>query len=65
VRAGSVTGEMLGQFDVTPSLAATTPPGVVQIKTPAGVRDLYVIVRNATAKPEEMTVSIATITFVK
>jgi hypothetical protein len=53
---------VLGQFEVT---KATTAPGVVSIKASAAPRDLYVIVRNANAKAEEMTVSIATITFVK
>lgn len=62
VRLGSLRGELVGQFDVT---TATTMPGVIAIRTTTGPRDLYVIVGNATAKPEEMTVSIATITFAK
>jgi cytochrome c len=62
VRLGSPAGELVGQFDVT---TATTAPGVIPVKASTTPRDLYVIVRNANAKAEEMTVSIATITFVK
>jgi cytochrome c len=62
VRSGSPTGELLGQFAVTP---ATTAPGVIAVKPSAAPRDLYLVVRNPNAKPEEMTVSIATITFAK
>ncbi|TAK11664.1 MAG: PKD domain-containing protein [Acidobacteria bacterium] len=62
VRTGSVTGELLGQFDVA---ATTTAPGVITLKTLTGPRDLYLVVRNATAKPDDMLVSIATLAFQK
>lgn len=62
VRLGSATGELLGQFDVT---TRTTAPGVIALKPHAGASDLYIVVRNATAKPDELVVSVATITFAK
>jgi cytochrome c len=44
---------------------AATAPGVIALKPTSAPRDLYLVVRNSNAKAEEMTVSIATITFVK
>lgn len=62
VRLGSLTGELVGQFEVT---TATRTPGVIPVKPATTPKDLYVIVRSPGAKPDEMTISIATITFAK
>jgi hypothetical protein len=47
--------------------ATAAAPGiaVIPLKPVAGQRDLFIVVRNFSAKPDELVLSIATLTFVQ
>lgn len=45
--------------------AGQVPVGVIPIKTPLSQRDLYIVVRNFSAKPDEPILAISTISFVR